>query len=127
MESLTIKIEEKDRLHKFRALSELKNEAKGGYLNGVIKIPETNPDFELALYSSGNYLPHTHLLFITPYDRKSKTPKKELDVIPERDILILLKNAIAKVISISRQCTQCKTVFHNDWVKSVYFLLTSYF
>ena len=95
MEFLTIKIEENERLHKFRALSELKNESKGGYLNGIIKIPETNPDFELALYSSVNYLPHTHLLFITPYDRKTKTPKKDLDVIPERDILTLRKNAIA--------------------------------
>ena len=44
----------KEKLHKFRAISELKSEAKGGYLNAIIKIPATNPDFKLALYSTNN-------------------------------------------------------------------------
>ena len=62
-------------MYSFKALSLLKNEAKGSYILGTIKIPNHCPDIKIALYSK-NKTPHPHLLFITPSSRvDSKRPK----------------------------------------------------
>ena len=62
-------------MYSFKALSNLKNEAKGAYIEGTIKVPNHCPDIKLALYSKDK-TPHPHLLFITPSSRfDSKRPK----------------------------------------------------
>ena len=71
-------------LHKFRAFSELKKEAKGGYIEAKIKIPHHCPNFQLALYSTNNnYGDHTNLLHITPYNRQKNISSKDVEPSPE--------------------------------------------
>ena len=70
-------------LHKFRAFSELKKEAKGGYIEAKIKIPHHCPNFQLALYSTNNYGDHTNLLHITPYNRQKNIFSKDVEPSPE--------------------------------------------
>ena len=72
-------------LHKFRAYSELKKEAKGGYVEAKIKVPDNCPNFHLALYSANNNFGenHTNLLHITPYNRQKNISSKDLEPTPE--------------------------------------------
>ena len=76
-----------NQLHKFRAASELKKEAKGGYLEGTFKIDhpaadENNleqkkfPDLKLELFTAPKGEPHTHLLFITSNQRQKASSCK---------------------------------------------------
>ena len=67
-------------LHKFRAFSELKKEAKGGYIEAKIKIPHHCPNFQLALYSTNNYGDHTNLLHITPYNRQKNISSNSISI-----------------------------------------------
>ena len=79
-----IQIEEQ--LHTFRAESQLKSEAKGGYIRGKILLSEETigKDFNLALYDMhGN--PHTNLLFVTPSVRQpygKNESNKDLGISP---------------------------------------------
>ena len=82
-------------LHKFRAASELKKEAKGGYLElGTIKVPDDDleqnfPDLKLELFTP-NGEPHTHLLFITSNQRqKAVNGKKDSSIVPKSYYIIL--------------------------------------
>ena len=88
-------------LHKFRAASELKKEAKGGYLEGIIKVdPSADenfenfeqknfPDLKLELFTPKGE-PHTHLLFITSNQRqKAVNGKKDSNIEPKSYYIIL--------------------------------------
>ena len=81
-------------LHKFRAASELKKEAKGGYLEGTIKVPDDNfaqnfPDLKLELFTPKKE-PHTHLVFITTNQRKKAVNgKKDSNIVPKSCYIIL--------------------------------------
>ena len=64
-----------NQFHTFKSWSQLKNEAKGGYLEGLLHVPETVKKIELALYDKdgkdGNN-GHPCLLFLTPHKKNSK-------------------------------------------------------
>ena len=81
-------------LHLFRSESELKNEAKGGYLNGKIILPSSaiGSDLELALYDT-NGLPHPNKLFITPLNkRQNNTEKYVTPLVTDRNLKLLYQN-----------------------------------
>ena len=90
-----------NQLHKFRAASELKKEAKGGYLEGTIKIDhpaadENNleqknfPDLKLELFTPKGE-PHTHLLFITSNQRQKAVNGKKDSNIETKSYYIILR------------------------------------
>ena len=56
---------------RFRVESELKSDAKGGYIQGKISLPDEaiGQNFKLALYDIHDQ-PHTNLLFVTPFARQ---------------------------------------------------------
>ena len=71
--------------HQFRKLSELKEEAKGGYIEdskiGIdTTIPEGCEKFELELFQDNSILnnpkPHPHILYITPFKGGTKLERK---------------------------------------------------
>ena len=70
--------------HQFRKLSELKEEARGGYIEdseiGIdTTIPEGCEKFELELYqdnSTSNPESHPHILYITPFKGGTKQERK---------------------------------------------------
>lgn len=71
----------KKKFHKFRALSELKDEAKGGYIEMDIKVPpnfQPNQTIELELETKAG-TPHPHLIFITPYSKSRNEKGKKND------------------------------------------------
>ena len=81
-------------LHLFRSESELKNEAKGGYLKGKIILPDSaiGSDLELALYDT-NGLPHPNKLFITPLNkRQNNTEKYVTPLVTDRNLKLLYQN-----------------------------------
>lgn len=83
-----------DSLHLFRSESELKNEAKGGYLKGKIILPSSaiGSDLELALYDT-NGLPHPNKLFITPLNkRQNNTEKYVTPLVTDRNLKLLYQN-----------------------------------
>ena len=57
-------------LYPFFCWSQLKDESKGGYLTGTIKVPERTKKIELSL-STKFGLPHPNLLFVTPSIKQS--------------------------------------------------------
>ena len=66
------------KMHPFRNISLLKNEAKGNYLEAVITdIPE-NVTLELSLADSVQDQPHPFLLFVTPYETQDVIDKEAL-------------------------------------------------
>ena len=73
-------------MHSFKNVSELKNENKGEYIEGILKVPKLQdnakntvsyPDIELALYTTDKK-PHVHLLHVTPMMKNptEKLPKE---------------------------------------------------
>ena len=81
-------------LHLFRSESELKNEAKGGYLKGKIILPSSaiGSDLELALYDT-NGLTHPNKLFITPLNkRQNNTEKYVTPLVTDRNLKLLYQN-----------------------------------
>ena len=70
-----------NQFHSFKAWSQLKNEAKGGYLEGLLHVPENVKKIELALYAKeakdvkdG----HPCLLFVTPQPHKKNAKVREM-------------------------------------------------
>ena len=64
-----------NQFHTFKSWSQLKNEAKGGYLEGLLHVPETVKKIELALYAKeakDGKDGHPCLLFVTPHKKNSK-------------------------------------------------------
>ena len=61
-----------NQFHTFKSWSQLKNEAKGGYLEGLIHVPESVKKIELALYDKDGKEGHPCLLFVTPHKKNSK-------------------------------------------------------
>jgi len=70
--------------HKFRALSELKDEAKGGYIEWSFKVPPDERTIELELRTKAG-TPHPHLLFITPYSKSRNEKGKKNDKTSKRN------------------------------------------
>lgn len=70
--------------HKFRALSELKDEAKGGYIPIHFEVPDGVQTIELELATKGG-TPHPHPLFITPYSKSRNEKGKKNDKTSNRN------------------------------------------
>lgn len=64
-------------LYPFFCWSQLKDESKGGYLTGTIKVPEGTVKIELSL-STKFGLPHPNLLFVTPSIKQSGEKPKDI-------------------------------------------------
>ena len=91
MNSRAMQIEEQSY---FRVESEVKKDAKGGYIKGKISLPEgaVGSNLKLALYDI-NGDPHPNLLFVTPYMRQGygqNVQNKELGLSPESHYLSLI-------------------------------------
>ena len=71
-ENLDSEIRLKSNFHLFRSLSELKNEAKGGYLEAEIDVPNNVHSVSIHLVPHNHSLTHPNLLFITPYAKQSR-------------------------------------------------------
>ena len=83
---------------RFRVESELKTDAKGGYIRGKISLPHELVGlygFKLALYDLHDK-PHTNLLFVTPFTRQiygQNASKKDLGISPvSYSVSIIYKN-----------------------------------
>ena len=61
-----------NQFHVFKWWSQLKNEAKGEYLEGWLHVPESVKKIELALYAKDGKDGHPCLLFVTPHKKNSK-------------------------------------------------------
>ena len=88
----------KEELHtRFRVESELKSDAKGGYIQGKISLPDEaiGQNFKLALYDIHDQ-PHTNLLFVTPFTRQiygQNASKKDLGITPDSHyVSVIYKN-----------------------------------
>ena len=83
------KVKLKSTFHFFRSFSELKNEAKGGYIEAEIDVPDNVQTIKIALVTHHSIPePHVNLLFVTPKVKNSK--EKCLELKPE-DHAVLLK------------------------------------
>ena len=84
------KVKLKSTFHFFRSFSELKNEAKGGYIEAEIEVPENVETIKIALVTHHTIpKPHVNLLFVTPKVKSSK--EKCLELKPEDHAVILSK------------------------------------
>ena len=84
------KVKLKSTFHFFRSFSELKNEAKGGYIEAEIEVPENVETIKIALVTHHTIPePHVNLLFVTPKVKSSK--EKCLELKPEDHAVMLTK------------------------------------
>ena len=80
------KVKLKSAFHFFRSFSELKNEAKGGYIEAEVDVPDNVQTIKIALVTHHSIPePHVNLLFVTPKVKNSKC----LELKPEDHAVIL--------------------------------------
>ena len=80
--------------HQFRAFSELKNESRGGYLEGEISVPEYVTRIRISLathYPTPD--PHVNLLFVTPRTKLRDVHCQELKPSNHEIVLKKVNNA----------------------------------
>jgi len=80
--------------HKFRSLSELTNESKGGYIDWEFQVQTGIKTIEFELFTKEK-TPHPHMLFITPFkksrEEKNKKKPNENRNMNARDYKVVLK------------------------------------
>ena len=96
-------------LYPFFCWSQLKDESKGGYLTGTIKVPEGTKKIELSL-STKFGLPHPNLLFVTPCIKQSGERPKDITAQNYNVILEITDENELRIVPLSYWPT--KSRFH---------------
>ena len=96
-------------LYPFFCWSQLKDESKGGYLTGTIKVPEGTKKIELSL-STKFGLPHPNLLFVTPSIKQSGEKPKDITAQNYNVILEITDENELRIVPLSYWPT--KSRFH---------------